>query len=217
MKLKKIASLMLAGIMAVSMLAGCKSGSNNNNNDDSSSSQPTVQTSELSGILNETRTDWVKTNLKLSYTDSSSLNKILSAVAEDVYGSDSDAVETAAGKNNFASAADVTAGVGSKISEKMNGTFVTAFNSFAAGKGTYKMVKVYTVGGGYDEKAAGNAIASSLNNVVGSANAVVSNGTLRADYSAEVAAVKVTSNDHPEQNAWVIAVVYTQTVSGING
>ena len=29
MKLKKIASLMLAGIMAVSMLAGCKSGSNN--------------------------------------------------------------------------------------------------------------------------------------------------------------------------------------------
>ena len=36
MKLKKIASLMLAGVMAVSMLAGCSgNGSNNNNNDDS--------------------------------------------------------------------------------------------------------------------------------------------------------------------------------------
>ena len=35
MKLKKIASLMLAGVMAVSMLAGCSgNGSNNNNNDD---------------------------------------------------------------------------------------------------------------------------------------------------------------------------------------
>ena len=31
MKLKKIASLMLAGIMAVSMLAGCKSGNANEN------------------------------------------------------------------------------------------------------------------------------------------------------------------------------------------
>ena len=35
MKLKKIASLMLAGVMAVSMLAGCSgNGSNNNNNND---------------------------------------------------------------------------------------------------------------------------------------------------------------------------------------
>ena len=42
MKLKKIASLMLAGIMAVSMLAGCKSGSTNNGNAGSSSSQPTT-------------------------------------------------------------------------------------------------------------------------------------------------------------------------------
>ena len=42
MKLKKIASLMLAGIMAVSMLAGCKSGSADNGNAGSSSSQPTT-------------------------------------------------------------------------------------------------------------------------------------------------------------------------------
>ena len=34
MKLKKIASLALAGIMAVSMLAGCKDGGNSNNGDD---------------------------------------------------------------------------------------------------------------------------------------------------------------------------------------
>ena len=34
MKLKKIASLMLAGIMAVSMLAGCKSGNNSNGEKD---------------------------------------------------------------------------------------------------------------------------------------------------------------------------------------
>ena len=43
MKLKKIASLMLAGIMAVSMLAGCKTASDNGNGG-ASSSEPTTTT-----------------------------------------------------------------------------------------------------------------------------------------------------------------------------
>ena len=42
MKLKKIASLALAGIMAVSMLTACGDSTTNNTGDDSSSSQPTV-------------------------------------------------------------------------------------------------------------------------------------------------------------------------------
>ena len=45
MKLKKIASLALAGIMAVSMLAGCKDGGNGNNG--SSSSENTNTTSNV--------------------------------------------------------------------------------------------------------------------------------------------------------------------------
>ena len=42
MKLKKIASLALAGIMAVSMLTACGDSTTNNTDDNSSSSQPTV-------------------------------------------------------------------------------------------------------------------------------------------------------------------------------
>ena len=42
MKLKKIASLALAGIMAVSMLTACGDSTTNNTGDNSSSSQPTV-------------------------------------------------------------------------------------------------------------------------------------------------------------------------------
>ena len=42
MKLKKIASLALAGVMAVSMLTACGDSTTNNTGDDSSSSQPTV-------------------------------------------------------------------------------------------------------------------------------------------------------------------------------
>ena len=48
MKLKKIASLMLAGVMAVSMLAGCSNGSNGNAN---SGNGNTVVTPSASGIV----------------------------------------------------------------------------------------------------------------------------------------------------------------------
>ena len=50
MKLKKIASLALAGIMAVSMLAGCKDGGNGNSG--SSSSETTVSVGYASNIYN---------------------------------------------------------------------------------------------------------------------------------------------------------------------
>ena len=50
MKLKKIASLALAGIMAVSMLAGCKDGGNSNSG---SSSENTNTTSGYSAMLGQ--------------------------------------------------------------------------------------------------------------------------------------------------------------------
>ena len=69
MKLKKIASLMLAGIMAVSMLAACKSGSNSNNNDGSSSSQPVSNASTvMQGALSE------KAALKITFSANSKLD-----------------------------------------------------------------------------------------------------------------------------------------------
>ena len=53
MKLKKIASLALAGIMAVSMLAGCKDGGNSNSGSSSSEiTAPTGYTATIYGLLN---------------------------------------------------------------------------------------------------------------------------------------------------------------------
>ena len=51
MKLKKIASLMLAGIMAVSMLAGCKSGNANNGGAGSSSSEQTNTSGYTASVM----------------------------------------------------------------------------------------------------------------------------------------------------------------------
>ena len=54
MKLKKIASLMLAGIMAVSMLAGCATASNNGNGGEGEGEgQGQVSTSNSSSILHD--------------------------------------------------------------------------------------------------------------------------------------------------------------------
>ena len=76
MKLKKIASLALAGIMAVSMLAGCKDGGNSNSG--SSSSEPTASTGYTASVL-------AKTNLAKDFVDGkddSKLDAMVSAVAE---------------------------------------------------------------------------------------------------------------------------------------
>ena len=51
MKLKKIASLMLAGIMAVSMLAGCKTADNGNGG--ASSSEPTTTSNFTDAVMAE--------------------------------------------------------------------------------------------------------------------------------------------------------------------
>ena len=70
MKLKKIASLMLAGVMAVSMLAGCSNGSNNND----SSNEPTVAT----GIVAAMNAGQSATNkVKVTFTSNSSVKDAL--------------------------------------------------------------------------------------------------------------------------------------------
>ena len=69
MKLKKIASLALAGIMAVSMLAGCKDGS---------SSSTTTDPETTTGIVAAVNNGQDKTNeVKVNFTSSSALTNAL--------------------------------------------------------------------------------------------------------------------------------------------
>ena len=72
MKLKKIASLMLAGIMAVSMLAGCKG---NTIKDDPSSSEDNSQATSVSATLYGKFSD--ATQSKLKYADDADLTASL--------------------------------------------------------------------------------------------------------------------------------------------
>ena len=69
MKLKKIASLMLAGIMAVSMLAGCKSGTPDPDDNGGASSNTTSSFTE--SVLSKTNP---KTKALLGASDNAKID-----------------------------------------------------------------------------------------------------------------------------------------------
>ena len=82
MKLKKIASLMLAGVMAVSMLAGCSGSTtddNTNNGDDNTTTVPASNASTVfEGALS------TKANIKIDMADDATLNANLNTAIENL-------------------------------------------------------------------------------------------------------------------------------------
>lgn len=84
MKLKKIASLALAGVMAVSMLTGCNGGTSNNGTPDDDG-DVVVTTSPIVKAVNDGQTSG--NVVKINFTDDSKLNTALQKAVE-VYGTD---------------------------------------------------------------------------------------------------------------------------------
>ena len=84
MKLKKIASLMLAGVMAVSMLAGCNTASNGGNNGEGEGEGEGTTTSGYSAMLGEKAADALKKADKdklFTFTDNADDQKALAAAS----------------------------------------------------------------------------------------------------------------------------------------
>ena len=83
MKLKKIASLMLAGVMAVSMLAGCSTANNNNNNNDDDNNNVVTPTSIVTAVNNgQSATNAVKIDFTSDATLDAALSKAVKAIGE---------------------------------------------------------------------------------------------------------------------------------------
>ena len=78
MKLKKIASLALAGIMAVSMLAACGSKGSENGNE-----TETATSTSIVDVVNKAQS--ANNKVKITFTDDAALSKALKTAAE-VYG-----------------------------------------------------------------------------------------------------------------------------------
>ena len=83
MKLKKIASLMLAGVMAVSMLAGCSTAGNNNSNDGDDNNNVVTPTSIVTAVNNgQSATNDVKIDFTSDATLDAALSKAVKAIGE---------------------------------------------------------------------------------------------------------------------------------------
>ena len=219
MKLKKIASLMLAGVMAVSMLAAC--------GDDSSTTTPVVPpvddntaTSAISDALNDQL--FSKQADLLSFESNSKLASLLDRIAEDDEDFEiRDDLVRGAGRPTLLNPFGADADVADIVDAAFNGTNPAVnmtngdINVWHDDNRAY--LYVYTVDGSMQDvdqiaRAVMNGFNGLQDNVYDVAG-IVDNGTTpeRTDYEYKGYAemVKIT-NDNSSDTAWVVAVLVEQ-------
>ena len=217
MKLKKIASLMLAGIMAVSMLAGCKSGTTTD--DDNTDVKPVA--SDAVAIMNDAQS-------AVKFDSNTDFDAALAAAAKKATHSkvkdatyEIKAVENDPVYKELAKKLDVDAGLVSKDDDIF---FNALKESATAGGKSATLTGLWKVeANGLTEKAALEQIASTMKGKA--ANDAdkypetvtltgASAGTYEATYTGNVSIVTVNTSDSGEtETAYYIAVSVTQTLA----
>ena len=212
MKLKKIASLALAGIMAVSMLAGCKDGSSS-----SEPTNPVVPTvSNVAGYMNQllSASNWDK----ITFSDDATLRSAVNTVALKADVVKPDMIASAYDANEEFNISGDSTITGKVIDEFQTGTFNSTTLSTWYGvdpqnneKTEYYLI-VDLVDGDKDEFA----VASSIVNACGTTIAAFPDKTTSGAnvvWDGSVAAVKVYNSKDATKSAWVVGVMFTKTVT----
>ena len=221
MKLKKIASLMLAGIMAVSMLAGCK-GNTINENPGSSSSEPTVQNSAIAEALNDEL--FTKQAALLSFSSNAKLASLLNRIAtddedfeqwdtliqeaarphlmngQDSYFSDVNAIVSAA--YNGSNPAVKFGSLDIEVDHNDNKTYLYIYTVDAS------MTEVSEIAAAVMNGVNGNGLQDHVYDVIGAKNDTTTNN-VDYEYKGYAEMVKVT-NDNSSDTAYIVAVMVEQ-------
>ena len=209
MKLKKIASLALAGVMAISMLAGCSGKTENNENN---GDQNQVVAASVADYANSLLSSAQKNVFE--FENSSDLTAALKKVASDSTKFGSTKIEKISNElTNLALGQLVNTDLASELKDEMK-------LDVEAGKGLNSVAKegdrtqgfVYAVSGKLTEASAVQLV------VKGFADEAMKDGdyfpakvgNFKCDYTAEISAVKVTAPDTDKNSAWVVAIVVTQ-------
>ena len=212
MKLKKIASLALAGIMAVSMLAGC-SDKNTTTDEGNKGDQNQVTAASVADYANSLLSDKQKSIFK--FENSSELTAALQKVAGDSKKFTSDDIDDY--KDTYSWNDMAVDELATELKKELELDFDhnnTKGLASTTAKGTKTATWVYGVSGKLAEDAAVQLVVNSW------VPATMNGGTyfpatilnkLDCDYSAEISAVKVTAPDDSKVSAWVVAIVVTQT------
>ena len=219
MKLKKIASLMLAGVMAVSMLAAC--------GDNSSTTTPVVPpvddntaTSAISAALNDQL--FSKQADLLSFESNSKLASLLDRIAEDDEDFEiRDDLVNGATRPTLLNPTGADADVTNIVNAAFNGTnpAVTMTNAAIVVNhdDNRAYLYVYTVDGSMqDVDQIARAVMNGFNGLqdhVYDVAGIVDNGTIPQqtdyEYKGYAEMVKIT-NDNSSDTAWVVAVLVEQ-------
>ena len=205
MKLKKIASLALAGIMAVSMLAGC---SGKTENEENNGNQNQVAAATVADYANSLLSKEQKNVFE--FENSADLTAALKKVAGDSEKFTSDEIS----KYKDAYQITVVDLLASNLKDEMkldydHGTYTQL--ATPADKGTKTAGFVYAVSGKLTEDAAVQLIINSWKSNINSNMVPATYGKLDCDYTAEISAAKVTAPDNKDASTWVVAIVVTQT------
>ena len=221
MKLKKIASLMLAGIMAVSMLAACNDG-NTVEEPDSSSSQVTT-ISNIANFANGAMSNDAKAIC--TFESNSSLAAAVKAVAEDSGKITSTMLSDATKANNWDDGFNQGGVDGNKLSKNVVDELDFSGDIYSkAGWNTWNnkvpasntdvdyYVEVCVLSPNMSEKAVGEAVAEKWNDHIEKFEDDVDKKI--TSYKAYVEAVKVYNTLDTSADAWVVAVMFEKTLAG---
>ena len=219
MKLKKIASLMLAGIMAVSMLAGCKSGTTT---DDEKNPVVPVASNAVKYVEDALDSDWKD---MITVSTSSDLDSWVKDFGTNAGKVTATKITTAYLATTLkTNDEDLTKDIGTKLKEQ--GLIVSDdFNEMPKNYKSQSYGWIYLVSGQLDEKAAVEAVVDKLTewgtNYGGATGApvVVDKITIdedtvyNCDYDVNVSTLKVTNDSLTGETAWVVGIVMTQNVT----
>ena len=217
MKLKKIASLMLAGVMAVSMLAGCKGSANSGEEEN-----PVVPTTGVVAYANDAVSADDKEEYKFSgFTASTNLDSILKDLASSTGDFSKDKISNIFVAPNKV---ELNTAVQGKLNDKLDGLLDDdgKFDDIPADNVSEKYGYIYTASGKLtQEEAVSKMVDMFARNVLSDvAKTAVTNTTTDTKYdpaySAEVSVVRVSSSSASDESAWVLAIVLTQNVTKVS-
>ena len=219
MKLKKIASLMLAGVMAVSMLSACGEGSGNGNGNEDEN-KPVETVSNAVTYAN----DLLSSDLKeyMNFTNSSTLDGWMKAIATDTDKFSATQIKdaytqaTTLTTNNTSYANDMQEKLRSNLRDSNVLLAGNDFKSVPADEKAQSQGWIYVLSGKLDEKSAVELAADDIKTWAvdkGNAPEMLSSNKYNCDYSIEISAVKVTNDSLSGESAWAIGVVINQTVT----
>ena len=214
MKLKKIASLALAGIMAVSMLAGCSTTGNEEENNNGENNE--VVAASVADYANSLLSGAQKNVFE--FKNSAELTAAVQKVAGDSEKYTSADIKTTYDHNGFYKSNDDLA---AELKKELKLDFDNQETDGLADtdeKGTKTVGFVYDVSGKLTESSAVQLVIDYF------AGATMSDDTyfpatiagagaaagLKCDYTAEISAVKVNAPDTSKNSSWVVAIVVTQ-------